>query len=430
MKEKIFKNFSLKILSALCAIVLWTIIVNVYDPTTDVTFSNITVQLVNTESLTDMGYSYEVLDGSKISVYVSGPKSVITDIKTSDIVATADLSQVTVFADYVDIDVEVVKDGQTLGNVEVTPMTTAIKLNIENRVTEQFDVSIDVNGSLADGYVIVKQSVSPSSVNVTGSSSVVKKISQVRAICDMSDSKDDVQMNVPLVAYDSDGNVIEDIEFSRSEVEYTANVSASKSVPIRYSISGTPAEGSIVKSVELSTDKAVIAGSYAALAAVSEIVIPKERLNVEGSSSDRNFRIWISEYLSDDVTLVSESMITVVVKITDSNSKEINVSTSNISFTGLSQGLVARLKSTDSIPVTISGAADVLSKVNAGDITGTVNMTGLGEGEYTLSLQFKLPEGCSLIGEYTAAVEAYKGQDSEIKAGSTVESTAQQTSGN
>ena len=34
MKEKMFKNLSLKILSAIFAVVLWTVIVNVYDPTT------------------------------------------------------------------------------------------------------------------------------------------------------------------------------------------------------------------------------------------------------------------------------------------------------------------------------------------------------------------------------------------------------------
>ena len=121
MKEKIFRNFSLKILSALCAIVLWTIIVNIYDPTMGVTISTVPVQLINTESLTDKGYTYEITDGSKISVYVSGPKSVITDIKAADIVATADLSRITAFADYADIDVKVVKDGKTLTNVEVTP---------------------------------------------------------------------------------------------------------------------------------------------------------------------------------------------------------------------------------------------------------------------------------------------------------------------
>ena len=126
MKEKIFRNFSLKILSALCAIVLWTIIVNIYDPTMGVTISTVPVQLINTESLTDKGYTYEITDGSKISVYVSGPKSVITDIKAADIVATADLSRITAFADYADIDVKVVKDGKTLTNVDVTTKTTAV----------------------------------------------------------------------------------------------------------------------------------------------------------------------------------------------------------------------------------------------------------------------------------------------------------------
>ena len=32
MKEKMFKNLSLKILSAIFAVVLWTVIVNVYEP--------------------------------------------------------------------------------------------------------------------------------------------------------------------------------------------------------------------------------------------------------------------------------------------------------------------------------------------------------------------------------------------------------------
>ena len=77
MKEKMFKNLSLKILSAIFAVVLWTVIVNVYDPTTSYTFSNVSVQLINTESLTDKNYSYEIVEGGKISVYVSGPKQVI-----------------------------------------------------------------------------------------------------------------------------------------------------------------------------------------------------------------------------------------------------------------------------------------------------------------------------------------------------------------
>ena len=33
MKEKIFNNLSLKIVSAVFAVILWTVIVNIYDPT-------------------------------------------------------------------------------------------------------------------------------------------------------------------------------------------------------------------------------------------------------------------------------------------------------------------------------------------------------------------------------------------------------------
>ena len=157
MKEKIFNNLSLKIVSAVFAVILWTVIVNIYDPNTSYTFSNITVQLVNTQSLTEKNYTFEVVDGGKISVTVSGPKSVVTDLKTSDIAATADLSKVTAFTDYVDIQVQVVKDGQVLNNVEAVPRTSALKLSIENRDTNTYAVNVNTTGTPANGYAVASQ---------------------------------------------------------------------------------------------------------------------------------------------------------------------------------------------------------------------------------------------------------------------------------
>ena len=168
MKEKIFKNFSLKILSAVGALVLWTVIVNIYDPTTSVTISNVAVELQNTESLTDNDYTYEVVDGSRINVYIRGPKSIITELKSSDIVATADLSKITAFADYVDINVKVVKDGRELNNVEVIPRTTAVRLQIENRLTKEFTVKYDTDGNPEDGCIISNVSIFPDVAKVTG----------------------------------------------------------------------------------------------------------------------------------------------------------------------------------------------------------------------------------------------------------------------
>lgn len=186
MKEKIFKNFSLKLLSAVFAVVLWTVIVNIYDPNTSYTFSNITVQLINTQSLTDKDYSYEVVDGGKISVTVSGPKSVVTDLKTSDISATADLSKVTAFTDYVDIQVQVIKDGQVLNNVEAVPRTSALKLSIENRDTKTLSLDVNTTGSTASGYTVASTSSSPTYIKVTGPTSLLESVAALSVNVDVS----------------------------------------------------------------------------------------------------------------------------------------------------------------------------------------------------------------------------------------------------
>ena len=192
MKEKIFKNFSLKLLSAVFAVVLWTVIVNIYDPNTSYTFSNITVQLINTQSLTDKDYSYEVVDGGKISVTVSGPKSVVTDLKTSDISATADLSKVTAFTDYVDIQVQVIKDGQVLNNVEAVPRTSALKLSIENRDTKTLSLDVNTTGSTASGYTVASTSSSPTYIKVTGPTSLLESVAALSVNVDVSGAKEDI----------------------------------------------------------------------------------------------------------------------------------------------------------------------------------------------------------------------------------------------
>ena len=117
-----------------------------------------------------------VVDGGKISVTVSGPKSVVTDLKTSDISATADLSKVTAFTDYVDIQVQVIKDGQVLNNVEAVPRTSALKLSIENRDTKTLSLDVNTTGSTASGYTVASTSSSPTYIKVTGPTSLLESV--------------------------------------------------------------------------------------------------------------------------------------------------------------------------------------------------------------------------------------------------------------
>ncbi len=431
MKEKIFKNFSLKILSIIGAILLWGIIVNIYDPNTGVTISNVTVELINSESLTDRGYTYEVVDGSKISVYVSGPKSIIADIKASDIVATADLSNISVFADYVDIDVKIEKDGKLLQNVEVTPKTTAVELNIENRVTQSFDVKVEMIGTGASGYVVINDTISPTTIKVTGPASSVQKIAQVKAVYDISDATSDISDTAPIVLYDDDGNTIVDtqLELSKQEVRFSANIGYSKEVNIVYQTSGTPAQGYVFKGIEAEENVATIYGNVQAVNSISQITIPETVINIDELSSDRQYKIWLSDYLPSGITVASANYVNVKVIIekevinenptttnnnentTISDNKNNNISTSqviltsaDISINGISDTSKASIIMETPLNVNISGESNIVNLITATQLGASVNITGLTSGTHQVEIKFNPQQGISVVGSYMATV--------------------------
>jgi len=407
MKEKIFKNFGLKVLSAVLAVVLWTVIVNIYDPTTSYTFSNVTVQLINTDSLTDKNYSFEVVDGSKISVYVSGPKSVVTNIKASDIVAVADLSKVSAFADYVDITVSVVKDGQTLATVEATPKTSAIKLKIENRDTKTLDVESEVSGYASSGYAIVKEQLNPTSVKVTGPSSVIESVERAVIKYDVTGATADVTGTADIVIYDSEGNEVDKslIALTQDSVDYTAFVSKSKKVSVEAKTSGKPATDYVVTDVSLSQSEVVIYGSESVLAGISKIVIPSDNININGLSADKVFKFTLSDYLDSSVGIISNSRIEVTVKISKKVTKTITINTSDIKVNNLSTSLNLAYNS-PTVTLEVEGAESLISELDSTGVEASINLDDISAvGDENVPLSVKLSDGLSLKGTPNVSIK-------------------------
>lgn len=408
MKEKLLNNLSLKILSAVCAIIIWIIIVNVYDPSTSVTVSGVEVQLVNTESLTEKEYAYDVVDGSKISVYISGPRSIVTDIKAKDIVATADLSNVTVFSDYVDIDVKVVKDGVSASSIEIAPKTTAIRLKIENRVTKTFNIDTELVGTPADGYVIGGQQISPSSVKVTGTSSVVDSISSVKVLYDVSGATMNISDAAPIKIYDSQGTEIVDdrIELSKTAVDIKVNVLMTKTVPVTYKTKGTPADGYGVSGIDQAVTEAVIAGTEDALRDVNSIDVPDSAIDVSGLNADKIFHVRLSSYLPGNITVMSEGVVNVTVRIYPVSEREISVPVTGIVLSNLPQGYNISFGDVTAVNITVTGEQSVLTALTVTGIIPTIDLSGIKEGDNTLWLKVTLPANCTLKQNYTVNVTA------------------------
>ena len=359
MKEKMFKNLSLKILSAIFAVVLWTVIVNVYDPTTSYTFSNVSVQLINTESLTDKNYSYEIVEGGKISVYVSGPKSIVTNIKASDIVATADLSKISAFADYVDIHVSVVKDGQVL-----------------NRDTKTVNVVSEITGSAADGYAVVRRVLNPTSVKVTGPSSVIDNIDHAGISFDVTGATADVTGTADIHLYDSDNNEINDssVELTQTSVGYTAQVVRTKTVSIEVKTSGKPADGYRVSGVTLNRDSVVVYGDTNMLNSLDKIVIPASNINVDGLTENKVYKFGLSDFIDKSLTILDNARIEVTVRIESTGNKTITLNTSDIKVSGLETGMSYSFEDR-TFSIDVEGSETAIAALDASAITMTADLS-------------------------------------------------------
>lgn len=398
MKEKIFNNLSLKIVSAVFAVILWTVIVNIYDPNTSYTFSNITVQLVNTQSLTEKNYTFEVVDGGKISVTVSGPKSVVTDLKTSDIAATADLSKVTAFTDYVDIQVQVVKDGQVLNNVEAVPRTSALKLSIENRDTNTYAVNVNTTGTPANGYAVASTTTSPTYIKVTGPTSLVEGVASVGVDVDVSGAKGTVNTQSDINMYDSDGNIIanEELEMSSETADVIVEMARTKTVPVVVKTSGTPSQDCVVTGTSLSQTSVVISGQQEALSKIDNITIPSSAVSVDGLSEDKTYTFKLTDYVPSGVKIVSDSRLQVTIKISKASTKTVHISSDAIKIENVSSGYNAVIEGTG-IDVIISGTGTMLDNVSATDITCNVNAAGLSAGTHSVDVSVSVPDGCSVL---------------------------------
>jgi len=402
MKGKMLNNFSLKILSIICAVILWAVIVNIYDPNTSVTVTQVTVTLLNAESLTDKDYTFEVVDGSKISVYISGPRSIVSDIKASDIVATADLSKVTAFSDYVDIDVKISKDGVSTSGLEVTPKTTAIKLSIENRVSKTFNIQVETVGIPDAGYIVSDSKISPTTVKLTGSASAINNVSLVKAIYDVSGASMDISDVAPLKLYDEAGNVIYDtkIEMGKTNVDFKATLLPSKTISVKFKNQGEVAAGYKLTGIDYSSTEVVVAGTEENLKKIDSVEISADAIDIANLNSNKDFIINIKSYLPSNIILVSDSKITATAKVSAIKEKEFVINLDSVNLLNVPEGYSASYESAKTISIIVTGTEDIVNSAVLADLKPTIDTNNFIVGKNNAVLSVTLPAGASLKQTY------------------------------
>ena len=410
MGKKLTNNWGLKLIAILFALILWFAVINIDDPVVSETFKNVPVQLVNTEVLTEAGKTYEVLENTDVveSITIYGPRTLVEALKENDIVAKADISDITV-ANTVAVNVTVdVRNSSKITNIRSS--LECVKLNVENSKTKQLVINATTTGKLASGCIVGGIEMDQNRVRVSGPASVISQIATAKVNVDITESSSDVATYSAVRLYDQDGNeIVSDlITKSAEKVHINVDVLPTKYVPIKYQLVGTVADGYGVVEDAVSCDimTVLIAGETEVLRNVKEITIASDELDITGIAEEKEFTVMLKNYLPAGIILGDkeyDGKVNVKVPVEEIVTEVIEILKEDLTIKNIPEGMnVTMIDVPEYTEFEVTGTVSKVRQAMTDKTTGVIDMeealtsTGLSawlEGIYSVEAVLNLPEG-------------------------------------
>ncbi|MCI6534665.1 CdaR family protein [Blautia obeum] len=416
MKKRLTVNFGLKILAFFIALFMWLIVVNIDDPVTDKTYTGIPVQVINEEVVTSANRTYQIVDDTQeVSVTVTAQRSVLNDIKAEDIVAIADMKEISLGTQ---IPIEVKIEGYKYDSAVSNPRN--LQIQIDDEAKNNFPITPTTLGTVREGYVIGELKANPEKVTIRGPKTVIDSINRVVAEVDVSGLSSDTEVEARLVLYDANNNVIDQSllanNLGKEGLTVEVKLHQIKSVKVELDTAMvSAAEGYKISGISVEPQEVRISGSKSALTKVTEITIPASALTAINLTQRTERSIDISQYLPEDVALVDENADNVVVTISveKPGAKNYEVSTSAITVNNLDSRLELSYGTVVDLEIQIKGPSEVLSVFSIAKKVSIDLKDYTKPGTYTVPVTVELPAGCSLVNEVSVEVILDEKQEQE-----------------
>lgn len=421
MKNKLTHNLGLKILALIFSIGLWFVVNNITDPTIEKTFTNVSVEIINADKITNEGKVYEILDETDVvNVRVVGKKSVVSYITKDDIKAVADLSELT-FMNTVGIKVSSSKNNSEL---DFITSIDNLKLSLEDMKKVQMIINTSTSGTPADGYVVGTVTPSQNVVRLSGPESLIAQIDHVEAVANIAGYSTDINSSVELKLCNAEGDEIKNnsIKMNISTINVAVTILGTKEVPVNFAIQGEPARGYVVSSEMITVpEKVTIAGKKNVLEGVSEINVADSALNVDDLTEDMTTIINIKKYLPAGIQFANSDFngnVSVTVGIEPLVTREYEIPVKNFAVGNVPEGFDVTIKEFEnenikSYNITLSGVEKDLRKIDEDGIIGVVDMKMLAEkqgitewteGTYVSEITFNISDSIIVKEPYSLTI--------------------------
>lgn len=289
------------------------------------------------------------------------------------------------------VDIEYMRPNDS---VEYSVNPSVATVNIYPKVSESKTLTMDLlNQDSLDSKLVVSD-VTPEvdKVVIKGTDdenaiNSLTKVATVKALVDVSSlNNQDVGTvtlkDVPLKAYDSDGNSL-DVEIVPSKIEVTATLSSpSKTVPIRVVPKGDITFGKAISSISLSDNNVTVYGEQSVLDNLEYVPV---NVDVDGLKEDREYKLELDK--PKGVKSMSINNVTAQITLgasTDKDISNVNIDVRNLDDKYSVQGLS---ESDIQVTVNVKGVESVLNSLTAEDINAYIDLKGYKPGEYEVEVK-------------------------------------------
>lgn len=405
MRKKLTNNLGMKIISLMLAIVFWLVVITMEDPEQTKTLE-IPVTKINEELIRENDKTYEVIEGNTVTITVRARQSILKDLTAKDFEATADFADLS-FTGAVPIEVTVLRNANQV-TIE-KGANTMMRVSIEDLSSVDKMVATKAEGTVITGKALGSISVEPNIIRVEGAKTTIDRISSVYAVVNVSGISDDCSFVVEPVLYDSNGNEIDSTEITFSEDSLKVNVTLLdiKTVPVKWNIDVSPADGYGIESSDYSPSEVEIAGSREFLDSIDAITLDDYVADgiSENVEAEEDLESIVKEMGGALVHPETDKTAKLAVKVSEYGRLGASVNFDSVELIGKSNQYTYSIIGDSSIAYTLYGMDVALETLDRSKLKFSLDVTGLEPGTHTVNLQMDTSQKVSLASEVPVKIK-------------------------
>jgi len=389
--KSITKNFPTLISAILLAIAVWVLAVTNTDPVEKRLFNRpVALEVIGQDP--SLVITTELPE--QVSITLSAPASTWASSLTSANVVRALVDLTGLDSGTYEIPVRIQITARPVRVESVTPAT--VSLTMEKQIGKDLPIQLLQPAGPAVGYEAGNPELDTTDATVSGPASLIEKVVEVRATLDISLSKESIDRDLALSAWDENGQRVSGVTIFPEKVHVRQEITQRggyKNVSVRVVTAGQIASGYRLSDISPNPPIVTVFSTDLELINTLPGFIETQPLNLTGADSDLEVALPLN--LPSGVIVVGESTIKVTVSISPLESS-ITLTGLPIEIIGISP-LYQTILSPERMDLILSGPLPDLDALKASDVRILLDLTDKAPGTYQLVPQVQVGNSGILV---------------------------------